>query len=78
MTGYKGLFVVAFLATGMMSLAGIANAEGGVAKDVRTDVRDADKDADRAGHDVDKEAKHIEKERHKGDRHVDKEEKKDL
>ncbi len=64
MTGYKGLFVVAFLTAGMMSLAGIANAEGDVAKVVRTDVRDADKDADRAGHDVDKEAKHIEKERH--------------
>jgi len=78
MPGYKGLFVMAFLAAGMTSHAGIASAEGDLARDVRTDVRDAEKDADHAGHDVDKEAKHLEKQRHKDDRHVDKEAKKDL
>ena len=74
----KDLLVAAILAAGMMSHAITANAEGDVARDVRTDMHDADKDADRAGHDIDKESKHLEKERHKGDRHVDKEVKKDI
>ncbi|MFP5422792.1 MAG: hypothetical protein ACLGID_15205 [Gammaproteobacteria bacterium] len=78
MRGLNKICVTVFFAAGLISHAVIVNAEGDVAKDVRTDVRDADKDADRAKHYVDKEAKHLDKERHKGDRHVDKEVKKDL
>lgn len=41
-----------------MSQVVVVHGEGDIAKDVRTGVRDADKDADRATRKVVKEAKH--------------------
>lgn len=78
MLKFKSVLLSSLLVLGVMAHAGVASAEGDVAKDVRQDNRDLDKDVKRDGKEVDKEAKHLEKERHKGDRHVDKEVKKDL
>ncbi|GAB6408522.1 hypothetical protein [Pseudomonas sp. MHK4] len=72
----KAFLVTLLLGAGLISYAGIAQAEGDIAKDVRDGVRDVDKDVERDGKDIDKEAKELDKERHKEDRHLDKEEKK--
>lgn len=78
MRALKVLCIASFLTAGMWVPAGIAHAEGNVAKDVREGVRDVDKDVDRDAKDVDEEARKLDKERHKEDRHLDKEEKKHL
>ncbi|WP_447748291.1 hypothetical protein [Pseudomonas nicosulfuronedens] len=69
--------------------AGLAHAEGDVAKDVRELHRDIDDGADHDAkeidkgyrhdkHEVEKTDDHLDKERHQEDKHLDKELKKDL